>query len=142
MPRQAIQVKIFLLALLIAGLAFGQRDLATLVGTVTDASGSALPNAKVTIIEDATGQRYEVTTNENGDYIRPALKPGTYSVEAEVAGFKKGIQHGFALTAGDRTAINIQLSVGDMTQSVEISAEAPLLQTESTILGQDCSETG
>ncbi len=137
MPRQAIQVKIFLLALLIAGLAFGQRDLATLVGTVTDASGSALPNAKVTIIEDATGQRYEVTSNENGEYIRPALKPGTYSVEAEVAGFKKGIQHGFALTAGDRTAINIQLSVGDMTQSVEISAEAPLLQTESTILGQD-----
>ncbi|HCC59140.1 MAG TPA: hypothetical protein DEQ47_18135, partial [Solibacterales bacterium] len=86
MPRQAIQVKIFLLALLIAGLAFGQRDLATLVGTVTDASGSALPNAKVTIIEDATGQRYEVTSNENGEYIRPALKPGTYSVEAEVAG--------------------------------------------------------
>ena len=134
--RHAASLRILLLALLISGLSFGQRDLATLVGTVTDASGSALPNAKVSILEDATGQRYEVTTNENGEYIRPALKPGVYSVEAEVAGFKKGVQHGFTLTSGDRTAINIQLAVGDMTQSVEISADAPLLQTESTILGQ------
>ncbi len=137
MKKNSIALCLLFLAFWVTGVAFGQRDFATLVGTVTDASGSALPNAKVVIIEDATGLRYEVTTNENGEYIRPALKPGVYSVEVEAAGFKKGVQHGFNLTSGDRTAINVQLTLGDMTQSVEISAAAPLLQTESTIIGQD-----
>jgi hypothetical protein len=135
--RHAAKFWIIFLALCVIQAAFGQRDFATLVGTVTDASGSALPNAKVVIIEDATGLRYEVTTNGSGEYIRPALKPGIYSVEVEATGFKKGVQHGFNLTSGDRTAINVQLTLGDMSQSVEISAAAPLLQTESTIIGQD-----
>ena len=139
MKRSVAVVRFLFLAACLAALAFAQRDFATLVGTVTDASGSALANAKINIIEDATGLKYEVTTNSNGEYIRPALKPGTYSVEAEAAGFKKTSQRGFVLTAGDRTAINLQLTVGDISQSVEITAASPLLQTESTIIGQDLS---
>ncbi len=139
MKRHVAVLRLVLLTFCFAVLAFAQRDLATLVGTVTDASGSALANAKITIIEEATNLKYEVTTNSNGEYIRPALKPGTYSVEAEATGFKKSLQRGFVLTAGDRTAINLQLTVGDITQSVEISAASPLLQTESTIIGQDLS---
>ncbi len=81
--------------------------------------------------------KYEVETNSAGEYIRPALKAGTYSIEVEVPGFRKSVQHNVILTAGDRTAVNMQLTVGEIGQSVEISADSPMLQTESTIIGAD-----
>jgi hypothetical protein len=118
---------------------FAQRDLATIVGSVTDPQGGTIPNAKVTLTETATAVRYELQTNDSGEYIRPALKPGTYSIEVEATGFKKSIQTGVILTAGDRTAVNLQLQVGDVGQSIEVSADAPVLQTESTVLGHDIS---
>ena len=59
---------------------FAQRDLATLAGTITDASGGVVANAKVTITEVATGQVYAIVTNSLGEFVRPALKPSTYTV--------------------------------------------------------------
>jgi hypothetical protein len=123
------------LVVLCGTMAFAQRDLGTIVGTVTDPSGGAVPNAKVTITEDATGLKYALETASDGGYIRPALKPSTYSVEVEAAGFRKAVQHNILLTAGDRVGVNIQLTVGEITQTLEVSADAPLLQTESTIVG-------
>jgi hypothetical protein len=114
---------------------WAQRDLGTIVGTVTDPQGGVLPRAQVTITEEATGLKYSVVTGEGGDFIRPALKPGTYTIEVEAAGFRKAVQRNVVLTAGDRTGINIQLTIGEVTQSVEVTADAPLLQTESTIVG-------
>lgn len=114
-----------------------QRDLATLVGTVTDPSGGGIGGAKVTITEDATGLSYEATTDAGGDWTRPALKAGIYTVTIEAKGFKKAIQKEVLLTSGGRTAIPITLSVGEITQSVEVEAAAPLLQTESTVIGQN-----
>ena len=130
-------VLLLLLCLVVQRSAYAQRDLATLVGSITDSSGSALANARISITEEATGLKYDVKSNGSGEYIRTALKAGTYSVEAEAAGFKKSLQRGIILTAGDRTAVNIQLVVGDITQSVEVIASTPLLQTESTIIGQN-----
>jgi hypothetical protein len=112
-----------------------QRDLGTITGTITDAQGAAIPNAKITITEGATGLSYVVDTGTDGQYIRPALKPGTYSVEVEAQGFRRAKQENIVLTAGDRVGINLQLTVGEITQSVEVTADAPLLQTESTIVG-------
>jgi hypothetical protein len=114
---------------------WAQRDLGTIVGTITDQSGGAVPNAKVTITEVATGLKYEVVTGAAGEYIRPALKPGTYTVEVEAAGFRKMVQSNAVLTAGDRLGVNLQLTVGEVTQSVEVTGEVPLLQTESNIIG-------
>ena len=79
--------------------------------------------------------KYSVVTGEGGDFIRPALKPGTYTIEVEARGFRKAVQRNVVLTAGDRTGVNIQLTIGEVTQSVEVTADAPLLQTESTIVG-------
>ena len=76
--RQVAMFRAVLLFLLITAAAFAQRDLATILGTVTDPQGGVVPNAKVTITEDATGVSYDVTTNEAGEYIRPAMKPGVY----------------------------------------------------------------
>ena len=127
--------KIVLLATLLSALAFGQRDLGTVLGTITDAQGGAVPGAKVNITEDATGLKYTVDASSSGEYIRSALKAGIYSIEAEAPGFKKTVQRGITLTAGDRTAVNLALTVGEISQSVEVTTSAPVLQTESTIIG-------
>jgi hypothetical protein len=130
-------VRIFTFLALTAGFAWAQRDLATLTGTVTDQSSAIIPGAKVTITEVATGLAYTVTTDTAGIYVRPALKPGTYTVAVEAQGFKKAVQRDVLLTAGDRTAVNLSLQVGDTNQSVDVSAEAPLLQTENETVGGD-----
>ncbi len=133
--RHVARFKAVVVGLFFAASLFAQRDLATLTGTVTDAQGGAVGNAKVTITEDATGLKYETQTSSGGEYTRPALKPGTYSVEVEAPGFKRSTQRNVILTAGDRVGVNMQLSLGEVSQSVEVSADAPLLQTESTIIG-------
>jgi Carboxypeptidase regulatory-like domain len=127
--------RLFLTLGLAASALFAQRDLGTITGTVTDPQGSGVPNAKVTITEDATTLQYVVQTTDTGEYIRAALKPGIYTVTAEAAGFRRVAQPNIVVTGGDRVGVPIVLSVGDITQTVEISAAAPLLQTESAVLG-------
>src|ERR1700682_155182 len=107
--------------LLFSVCAFAQRDLATILGSVTDPQGGVVPNAKVTITEDSTGLAYDVVTDTNGTFIRPLIKPGIYTITVEAAGFKKGIQKGVELTAGGRVDVPVSLTVGEVTQTVEIS---------------------
>jgi len=135
MHRYFAGLRISLLALFCACAVFAQRDLATITGTVTDSSGAIVANAKVTITEQATGQNYELTTNGSGEFTRPALKPSTYNVTVSAPGFKKSTQKDVILNAGERTGVNIALTVGDIGQTVEVTASAPLLQTESTQVG-------
>jgi hypothetical protein len=117
-----------------------QRDLATLVGTVTDATGGVIVGAQVTVAEVGTGVVYTLTTSGTGEFVRPALKPSTYSVSAKAPGFRPAEQTGILLKSGERTGINLTLSVGDATQSVEVSVASPLLQTESTTIGASVNE--
>lgn len=114
---------------------FAQRDLGTLTGIVSDPTGAVVAGAKITVTEQSTGVRDQVTSDANGVYFRAALKPGTYTIEVEASGFRKAVQKDILLSGGDRIGVNLQLTVGDMTQSVEITAAAPLLQTENTTLG-------
>jgi hypothetical protein len=114
---------------------FAQRDLATLAGTVTDPSGGVIANAKVTITETDTNESYSITTNSRGEFVRPALKAATYTVSVEAPGFKKAQQKDLVLNPGERSNVNITLTVGDVGQTVEVTASAPLLQTESTQVG-------
>jgi hypothetical protein len=114
---------------------FAQRDLATLAGTVTDSSGGVIANATVTILETDTNQSYTITTNSQGEFVRPALKAATYTVSVSAPGFKKAEQKGLVLNPGERSNVNITLTVGDVGQTVEVTASSPLLQTESTQVG-------
>lgn len=125
------------LALIFTTLAYAQRDMGTITGTITDTQGGVVPDAKITITEAATGLKYEVQSSTDGTYIRPALKPGIYTITAEAKGFRRIEQQNVTISGGDRVGVNLVLTVGDVTQAVEVSAEAPLLQTESTTLGQD-----
>ena len=132
--RHVIRTALLLLFTFASSL-FAQRDLATLVGTVTDPQGAAVPGAKVSLVEDATGLQYEATVGAAGEYTRVALKPGTYRIEVSAPGFKKAVRRGILLTAGDRTGADMRLEVGEVSTIVEISTQAPLLQSESTIIG-------
>src|SRR5580658_46673 len=135
MHRHFMGLRIALLAVLCAGASFAQRDLSTLAGTITDPTGGVVANAKVTITEVDTGESYVTTTNSLGEFVRPALKAATYTVTVTAPGFKTSQQKDIILSPGERTGINITLTVGDVSQTVEVAASAPLLQTESTQVG-------
>lgn len=118
-----------------ATLGLAQRDLGTVTGTVTDAQGAAIPNAKVTLTNDATGVAIDTTTNDAGAYTRPALPTGTYTITIEASGFQKAEQKGVVVNPGEPVAVNMTMQVGNATQTVEVTAAAPLLQTETPTIG-------
>ncbi len=123
------------LALLSGLQVFGQRDLGAITGTISDPTGAVIAGARVTITEQETGVKYSAESDSSGTYIRSLLKAGVYTIEVESSGFRKAVQRDVLLTGGDRVGVNVQLTVGEITQSVEITAAAPLLQTETTALG-------
>ena len=110
MNRYVAVVRVILLAMVAVSAMFAQRDLGTITGTITDPQGGAVANARVTIIEDATGLTYEAQTDQSGTYSRPLLKPGTYTVSVEAPGFRKSEQKGVIVNPGERTAANIGLA--------------------------------
>ena len=130
-----IALRSVFLSLLFAVCVFAQRDLGTITGTITDPQGAGVPGARVIIVEDATGLSYTVQTTGSGEFVRPLLKPGVYTVTVEAPGFRKVEQRGVIVTAGDRIGVNLGLQVGDLSQTVEVQAVAPLLQTESAAQG-------
>ncbi len=129
------------LALCLAVVCFGQRDLGTISGTVTDPSGSAVPNAKITVTEDATGVAHNSVSNQAGAYTLPTLPPGTYTVDVEAPGFQKSEQKGIIVNGGAVVAVNTSLQVGNASQTVEVTAAAPLLQTETPTIGANLNSS-
>ncbi len=127
--------RLAVLSILVLSCAFAQRDLATLAGTVTDSTGGVVPNATVKITDQQTGEVYQTVTNAAGEFVRPALRPAAYSVEISAPGFRKAEQKDIQLLAGQRTGLTFTLTVGDVGQTVEVTAAAPLLQTEGTQVG-------
>jgi hypothetical protein len=115
--------------------ALAQRDMGTILGTVTDATGAIVPGAQITITEDATGITNVVQTDASGNYIRPLLKPGSYTVSVESSGFKKGVQTGIVLASASRVQANFNLELGQVTETIEVTAQPPALQTETTVMG-------
>src|SRR6202171_6486024 len=110
---------------------------ATLSGTVTDASSAAVPNAKVSIKNSATGVVRDVTTDSAGFYSAPNLLPGLYDITAAASGFSSSVQTGLTLTVGATKALNISMRVGQVSERVEVKASAPAVElTSSTISGE------
>ena len=134
MPNRHKLLSILLL-FVCSGLLLAQRDLGTITGTITDPQGAAVPNATVTITEDSTGLTTSLQSNESGLFTRPAMKAGTYTVTVEAAGFQKAQQKNVLINPGAPTLVNVTLQVGNATQTVEVTAAAPLLQTETPTIG-------
>src|SRR5215469_12708912 len=109
---------------------FGQQVFGNIFGTVTDPTGAAIPNAKVTITDQNKGTKFDVTTNESGNYVKNQLIPGTYTVEVENVGFRKSVSKDIVVNVDQGSRVDLVLQVGDITQEVEVTAAAPLLQTD------------
>ncbi len=121
---------------LLCGLqAWGQDARGTILGRVSDPSGAVIANAEVVVTNEAMGTRSVLTTNAEGLYLAPLLSPGQYRVEVSSAGFKKALRSGIELRIADRLDISVILEVGAADQSVTVTAEAPLLNSESASLG-------
>jgi Carboxypeptidase regulatory-like domain len=109
--------------------AFGQE--ATIVGTVTDPSGAAVPNVSVTITDTDTTLASHFTTNEAGEYVAPHLQIGHYQLRAQGSGFKVVDQKGIVLQNGDRRRVDIQLQVGSTQETVVVEATPIAVQSDS-----------
>lgn len=113
------------LSLLISASARAQVAGATLSGTLTDSSGGVIPNGQVSIKNTATGVVRNVATDTAGFYTAPNLLPGTYEVTVTAAGFATSVQSGITLTVGAQQRLNFALQVGQVAQTVRVTAEAP-----------------
>src|SRR5215467_10981782 len=128
-------VALLVIVALISGPARGQAVNATLLGSVTDASGAAVGGAKITITEVKTGIVHSATTNESGNYEVPDLAPGLYEVTAEKQGFKKEARKGVEVLVNTDTRVNLALEVGTEQDTVVVTAEIPILQTDRADVG-------
>jgi hypothetical protein len=126
--------RLFLLLLCVASL-YAQAVSATLVGTITDTSGGVVANAKITIVETNTGVVQTRATNSSGNYIFPSLPPGRYTVTAELTGFKKESRAGVDVILLTETRVDLQLQPGNIVETVEVTASAPLLQSDRADTG-------
>lgn len=125
-----------LLTLFTAGIALCQAVNGTIVGTITDRTGGVVAGARVTLTEVNTGIVHTRQTNESGTYSFPDLPPGTYNVTTEMPGFKKAVHPGVILEANNSPRVDLKLEPGDVNQTVEVSANAAVLQTERADTGR------
>ncbi|HYP13201.1 MAG TPA: TonB-dependent receptor, partial [Bryobacteraceae bacterium] len=123
------------LALLSTPFAFGQSTNASVVGIVTDSSQGAISGATVTVTNTATGVSRAVTTNESGAYTVTPLIPGPYEIKVNNPGFRTQMQSNVALETGAVFKMDFQLQVGAVSESIEVTAAAPLLQTQDASVG-------
>lgn len=112
-----------------------QQDRATLTGIVTDSTGAVVPTVKVEVRNAATNAVYNSETNALGRYVIPNLPVASYKLTFESPGFRTYVREGVTLAVGQVARIDVQLEVGPTAESVEVTAEAPLLQTESPEVG-------
>jgi carboxypeptidase family protein/TonB-dependent receptor-like protein len=128
----------FLLVMFCARPVLAQSDRASITGDVTDPQGKPVPGAKVTVKNVDTGATFETTTaKDTGRYVTPAiLKPGRYTVQVEKEGFKTAVSQVVTLEIGDVKVVDLSLALGAVSQTVTVEANAPLLDTETSELGE------
>lgn len=120
--------------------ASAQVTTGTILGTVRDGTGAAVPAATVVVKEVTKGTNVEYQTNEDGAYTAPFLSPGTYTVSVKKDGFKPQASSQFELQVDQRARMDFTLNVGDVTSTVEVTAAAPLVKSDSAELGQVITE--
>jgi hypothetical protein len=131
-PEFKQMVSGLVLCLLLAAIGWGQGPTAAINGLVTDSSGAAVPSAKVTVQDLDRGTKWPTQANGEGYYNLPRLPIGNYEVRVEANGFQAAVQKSVQLVIDQVAKIDFQLQVGQVTQTMEVTTAAPLLQTEKT----------
>ena len=126
---------IFVVGSVVSGLLVAQTQ-SRLAGLVSDDSGAVVVGARVTARNVQTGVTTAATTGDAGNYLFPALLPGGYEVSVEKAGFKRAVQAGITLETGITRTVDLRLSVGAVSETVEVKALAALLESETSSVGQ------
>jgi outer membrane receptor protein involved in Fe transport len=129
------------ITILCTGQAYAQVAGATLTGTVKDSSGAVIPNAQVSITDLATSVSRGVSSNAAGLYIAPNLSPGNYEVRVTSTGFRTQVERGITLTVGAQQQLDITMQLGQISQTVEITTEAPTVELTSSELGATVNST-
>ncbi len=135
--RKVVTLVVALLVLALPG--FAQQSI--LNGTVTDDTGAVIVGADVVLLNVDTGVGYSAQTNEAGLYAFPPIQPGTYELHCEFTGFKKFLQIGLVMETGLTKSVAIALEVGSVTETIEVTGAAPLLETENSTVGQFIERT-
>lgn len=118
--------------LLCATLANGQRTTATLFGVVQDPSGAAVPGAKVSVTNEGTNATLAVESDQRGDFTITFLPPGRYRLAVEATGFRSYAQSGLTLEAGRQSQLTVSLEVGNLSEKIDVTGEAPLVENASS----------
>src|SRR5262245_52173934 len=118
-----------LMFLLIVASSFAQTVTATITGTVKDSSGLVLPNAQIVLLNEETGASRTVESDTAGRYLASSLTLGNYKVTATLQGFQTTVRSGIVLTVGREAVVDLDMTVGAVTQTVEVSAEAAAIET-------------
>jgi len=125
---------------LVAGIeAKAQFDNGSLVGTIHDATGAVIPGAAVVVTNNATGIVAKATSNDSGDYELPSLRVGVYTIKASASGYAEAVANDIVISVGGRQRIDLSLSVGSTSTTVEVSGTALQLETETSERGQEIS---
>ena len=124
------------LVLLASTLLAQSTGTATLVGNVTDPTGATVAGAKVTVLNTGSGFLSESTTKADGSYYVPYLNPGAYRLTIETSGFKKYVQDGITLRTNESPRIDVTMEIGTLSDTINVKASTPLLETETSSTGQ------
>jgi len=122
--------------ILLSVTSLAQSATGTFVGTITDEAGAVVPGATVTVTNKGTNRAVTAVSNEAGTYVVPLLNPGEYEVAVAKAGFKRAVRAAVTLQVDQRAAVDFGLTSGDISESVEVTTTAPLLDANSSSLGQ------
>jgi len=128
-------VAVLAVCLALSSLVFAQGTGGRILGRISDPSGAVLSGVKVTATNEATGVMQETVSNDTGDFVFPNLAVGTYSLDFDLTGFKKSVRRSIALDVNQVITLNMTLQLGAQQEVIDVTSEAPLVDTSSTQLG-------
>src|SRR2546429_5435438 len=114
---------------------WAQSDRGTITGTVTDGTGAVLVGVSLTAVDVATGVRSKTTSGQSGTYTIPLLPAGTYQVISELVSFKTHVRDKVGVQVNQTTRLDLVMEVGELSQTVQVEAEEPLLRSDTSELG-------
>ena len=130
-----------LFCLLTVSPVFAQVDTGTIAGTIRDSQGAGITSATITFVDVNTNATTKTQADGSGDYASPPLRPAEYKVVAEAQGFKTETRSTISLKVQDRLRMDFQMTVGSVSENIDVTEEAPIVQTETSSLGQVITTT-
>src|SRR5438093_6317718 len=140
-PIQTCPLSFLLLIMLIPASVWAQVYSGSLTGVIKDPSGAVVPGAEVKLTDVNKGYSQDVKTDESGRYLLRSIAPGTYRLSVVASGFRAYLQQGIVLDVGQNASIDIALQLGEQSNTVEVTSESTLLQTEDAVTGQTLNRT-